>query len=100
MELVSLHTDTLIYHHPNWLQALESEYGQKCVCLGCEDSDGRLRAIMPLFYTRGLPFKVVRNASGRRLSSLPRTPVAGPFALDEEAMACVLRHVLEPSSKH
>src|SRR5438046_2123292 len=75
IEFVSLHTDALIYHHPNWLAALEKEYGQRCVALATEDSSRRLRAILPLMYTKGLPFKMGRNATGHRLSSLPRTPV-------------------------
>lgn len=92
---VSQHTDALIYHHPSWLCALENEYGQKCRSLGCEDSSGRLRAILPLFYTKGLPFRLGRSVSGARLSSLPRTPVAGPVALDDDAMAAILRHAVE-----
>ncbi len=94
-EFVSLHTDALIYHHSSWLAALEREYGQRCRCLACEDSSGRLCAILPLLYTKGLPFKVGRSASGYRLTSLPRTPVAGPLALDDEAMTAVLRHAIE-----
>jgi hypothetical protein len=94
-EFISLHTDALIYHHPNWLSALEEEYGQKCLCLGCEDSKGRLRAVLPLLYTRGFPFKLGRNATGRRLSSLPRTPLAGPLALDADAMTEILRYTVE-----
>jgi len=56
---------------------------------------GLLRAILPLFYTKGLPLKVGRRANGRRLSSLPRTPVAGPLALDDGAMATVLGYAVE-----
>lgn len=98
-DFVALHPDALIYHHPNWLAALESEFGQKCVSLGCEDETGELRAILPLFYTKGLPLKLGRNAAGRRLSSLPRTPVAGPLALDPESMAAVLRRAVELASE-
>jgi hypothetical protein len=94
-EFVSLHADALVYHHPSWLAALESEYGQRCRGLACEDGNGGLRAILPLFYTKGLPFKVGRRASCFRLTSLPRTPVAGPLALDDEAMTAVLRHAVE-----
>ncbi len=91
---VNSHPDALIYHHPDWLSALEREYEQKCVGLGCEDGNGELRAILPLFYTRGLPLKLVRNATGRRLSSLPRTPVAGPLALDQVAAEEIIRHAV------
>src|SRR5271167_947932 len=94
-EFVSLHPEALIYHHPSWLAALEREYRQRCRSLACEDSSGRLRAILPLFYTKGLPFKVGRSASSFRLSSLPRTPLAGPVALDDEAMTSILRQAVE-----
>src|SRR5208282_1376754 len=80
-DFVSSHPDGLIYHHPDWLIALEEEYEQKCISLACEDKHGELRAVLPLFYTTGLPFGFGRNATGARLSSLPRTPVAGPLAL-------------------
>ena len=80
---VSAHPDALIYHHPGWLSALESEYGERCVSLACADENGQLNAILPLFYTKGLPLKIGPVASGRRLSSLPRTPVAGPLALNQ-----------------
>lgn len=94
LEFVFQHPDALIYHHPNWLTVLESEYGQKCRALACEDERGHLRAILPLFYTQGFPFKLGRSASGARLSSLPRTPVAGPLALDDAAMTTILQHAI------
>ena len=94
-EFVTAHPQGLIYHHPAWLSTLEREYGRKCISLGCEDRDGKLRAILPLAYTKGLPFKVGRHATGRRLSSLPRTPVAGPLALDEEAETEIVRAAVE-----
>ena len=49
----------------------------------------------PAGYTKGLPFKVGVGVNGRRLLSLPGTPVAGPLALDDEAMATVLRYAVE-----
>lgn len=94
-QFVRDHPDALIYHHSNWLAALEMEYGQKCRCLACEDHNGYLRAILPLCYARGLPFKVGRSAAGRRWSSLPRTPLAGPLALDDEGMTVMLRRAIE-----
>ncbi len=94
-EFVSRHTGALIYHHPSWLAVLGREYGQKCVGLACEDEDGHLRAILPLFYSKGLPFKLGRSANSSRFSSLPRTPVTGPLALDNESMAAVLRKAIE-----
>lgn len=94
-EFISSHPDALIYHHPGWLTALENEYGQKCVSLACEDERGRVAAILPLFYTKGLPLKLGPLTTGRRLSSLPRTPIAGPLAANEEASATIVRHAIE-----
>lgn len=89
---VSSHRDALIYHHSSWLIALEEEYGQKCLSLACADRDGQLRAVLPLFPTRGLPFAIGRHSTGRRLSSLPRTPIAGLLA-DDPAAASEIIHV-------
>jgi hypothetical protein len=94
-QFIASHPDALIYHHPTWLHALEKEYGQQCVSLACEDEQGCLRAILPLFYTRGLPLSLGRNVTGRRLSSLPRTPVAGPLAVDPESAATVIRAAMD-----
>lgn len=94
-EFISSHPDALIYHHPGWLSALEAEYGQKCVSLVCEDANGRFCAVLPLFYTKGLPLNHGGMATGRRLSSLPRTPMAGPLASSDEAAAAIVEHALK-----
>jgi hypothetical protein len=82
---VDSHPDGLIYHHSAWLRTLEAEYDRKCVSLACEDSRGRICGILPLFYTRGFPFNLGQHQTVRRLSSLPRTPVAGPLFTDSQA---------------
>jgi hypothetical protein len=68
---------------------LTREYPCEPVGLECEDRAGEVRGILPLLPTRGLPLAGVR--AGRRLSSLPRTPVAGPLSLDNEATAALLQ---------
>jgi len=78
----------LIYHHPAWLRVLEEVYGYKPVNLACEDTDGQLQGILPLYHMRGL-------ATGRRFVSLPRTPLAGPLASDDQAMAVLLHGTVE-----
>jgi Acetyltransferase (GNAT) domain len=88
------HPDALIYHHPGWLSALENEYGQRCVSLACVDERDCICAILPLFYTKGLPLRLGRTAAGRRLSGLPRTPVAGPLALNQEAAAAIVEYAI------
>lgn len=92
---VATHPDGLIYHHPAWLHALEQEYGKTAVRLACEDGDGRFRGVLPLLPTRGLPSIGGEQLVSRRLSSLPRTPVAGPLALDSQATAALVRAAVE-----
>jgi hypothetical protein len=90
-EFVLSHPEGSVYHHPAWLQALSKEYQQKTLCLACESEDGRLLATLPMMYTRGLPFNIGGPLTGRRLSSLPRTPLAGPLSSDDRATAAILR---------
>jgi hypothetical protein len=88
------HPNASIYHHPAWLAVLEREYGQKGVHLISEDANGRVQAILPMQYTRGLPFGVKRAVAGRRLASLPRTPLAGPLSLDAGATIALLKEAV------
>src|SRR5438128_7661442 len=89
------HPDAVIYQHPGWIRALEKEYGHECVALACEDPGGQLRGILPLMATRGLPRNLGAHRARRRLSSLPRTPVAGPLATDPEATGALISAAIE-----
>jgi CelD/BcsL family acetyltransferase involved in cellulose biosynthesis len=89
------HPNALVYHHPAWLDALSREYGEEPLGLACEDFDGALRGVLPLFRARGLPFRVEGQGSGRRLTSLPRTPVAGPVATDRDATLALVTAAVE-----
>ncbi len=77
-----------IYHHPAWLQVLEDACGYRPANLACEDANGQLRGVLPLFYMRGL-------FTGRRYASLPRTPIAGPLAYDDQAASVLVRAAVE-----
>jgi hypothetical protein len=85
---VAGHPNALLYHYPGWLDVLERVYGYELVPLALEDNGGVLRGVLPLVRTRGL-------VTGRRLSSLPHTPVAGPLASDEDAKAALVRAAIE-----
>ncbi|HWH96178.1 MAG TPA: GNAT family N-acetyltransferase [Baekduia sp.] len=87
---VERHADGLVYHHSGWLCALRAEYGQAPIGLTLVDAEGRLRGVLPLMATRGLPLPGGGAIAGRRLSSLPRTPVAGPLADDAEGLAALV----------
>jgi CelD/BcsL family acetyltransferase involved in cellulose biosynthesis len=87
------HPEASIYHHPAWLDVLSREYKHPSFCLACIDKGGRFRGVLPLIETRGVPF--ASGTTGRRLSSLPRTPVSGLLAADDQAAASLLRAAIE-----
>jgi Acetyltransferase (GNAT) domain len=87
---VAAHPDGSVYHHPAWLQALDQEYRQQAVHLACEDTRGQFLAILPMLYTQGLPLNLGGALTTRRLSSLPRTPLAGPLSTDPLATRRIL----------
>jgi CelD/BcsL family acetyltransferase involved in cellulose biosynthesis len=95
---VDEHDDGLVYHHSGWLRALKREYGQAPVGLTLVDADGDLHGVLPLMATRGLPLRGAGGNGGRRLSSLPRTPVAGPLADDRDGLAALVAAAAERTS--
>lgn len=72
---VAAHPDGLAHHCTAWLRVLREAFGHAPLGLVCESADGDLTGILPLAWVHGL-------LGGRRLSSLPHTPAAGPLALD------------------
>jgi len=87
-------SQALIFHHSGWLNALAAESRTKCVVLACENEAGDIKGILPLMYTRGLPFNIGDQQTGRRLTSLPRTPDAGPVSCNDDVSAMLLRFAL------
>jgi len=92
---VSAHSGGLVYHTSAWLRVLEREYGQRPVCLALESPAGELCGILPLMATRGLPFGLKSDVGRPRLSSLPRTPAAGPLADDSDCLEMLVRGAVE-----
>jgi Acetyltransferase (GNAT) domain len=92
---VAAHPDGLIYHHPAYLECLHREYDQMPVNLACEDTGGNIRGVLPLLHTRGLPLNIGGPSTRRRLSSLPRTPVAGLLALDHHGAVALMQTAVE-----
>jgi CelD/BcsL family acetyltransferase involved in cellulose biosynthesis len=93
------HPNASIYHHPSWLAVLRQEYSQKSACLLCEDAGQRVLGILPVLYTRGTPLGLGGTLAGRRLSSLPRTPVAGPLSTDSHVTLALLREAIQRVSR-
>ena len=85
---VESHVRGLVYHHPAWVRTIERTYGYPFVGLASEDERGMLNGVLPLFEKRGL-------VTGRRLSSLPHTPVAGPLAVNDAAARALTRTATE-----
>lgn len=88
---VAGHGQGVVFQHSAWLRALQREYPRPAVNLVLEDEAGAVRGILPLVVTRGLPFGRGGELAGRRLSSLPRTPVAGPLADEASGLTLLVR---------
>lgn len=80
--------EALVFHHPAWLRALCSAQGYEALVLGHHDAAGALDGVLPLVDRSGW-------ITGRRLVSLPHTPVAGPVAANREAAAALCSAALE-----
>lgn len=89
-EFVAEHPDGHVYQHSAWLRCLAAEYGSPLIGLCTEGPDGRLTGVLPLVATRGVPLLRRSAIVGARLSSLPRTPLAGPLALNRDATVALL----------
>ncbi|MGA7836605.1 MAG: GNAT family N-acetyltransferase [Ignavibacteriaceae bacterium] len=83
------HPGSNFFSHPLWLKALESEFNRKAIIFACQDSQGNLKGILPLMSTLGLPLKKKELITGRRFSSLPRTPLGG-FLFDNKKIQHLL----------
>jgi CelD/BcsL family acetyltransferase involved in cellulose biosynthesis len=85
---VADHPDALVFHHSAWLAALEEAYGYRPRHLACEARGGELAGILPLVFRRGV-------MTGRTLSSLPHSPVAGPLVSDPTAASLLIEAAIE-----
>ena len=94
-EFVASHPDGHIYLHSTWLRCLAAEYERPLIGLCTEDVNGALTGLLPLVATRGLPLRRRSATVGARLSSLPRTPLAGPLARDRAATVALLEAAVE-----
>ena len=94
-EFVGGEPDGIVYQHSGWLRCLEAEYERPVIGLCVEDANGGLTGVLPLVATRGVPLLRRSALVGSRLSSLPRTPVAGPLASDRDSAAALLAAAVE-----
>lgn len=92
---VAAHAQGLVYHTSAWLRVLRREYGQRPIGLALENGAGELRGVLPLMATKGLPLGLGGSLAKRRLSSLPRTPVAGPLSDDRDGLSQLMHGAVE-----
>lgn len=92
---VGAHGEGTVFHHSAWLRTLGREYGQPVLGLAAQDAEGALRGVLPAMPTKGLPFGRPGGVAGRRLASLPRTPVAGPIGDDASTVELLVRAAVE-----
>ncbi len=81
---VASHPEGKIYHTQHWIKALKRESGTRCINLVCLNEEDKIIGIFPLIHTRGFPLGLGGLPGSKRLSSLPRTPLAGPLAYEEK----------------
>ena len=96
---VAGHPSSTVYHHPAWLRTLSAEYKRGIVILACESQNGHLAGIFPLMNTRGVPLSLFGGQATARLSSLPRTPIAGPLCASQEAARFLLSAAIDRVSQ-
>jgi hypothetical protein len=96
---VAGHPSSTVYHHPAWLRTLSAEYERGIVILACESQNGHLAGIFPLMNTRGVPLSLFGGLATARLSSLPRTPIAGPLCASQEASRFLLSAAIDRVSQ-
>jgi CelD/BcsL family acetyltransferase involved in cellulose biosynthesis len=99
-EFVAGEPEGHLYQHSGWLRCLAAEYDRPLIGLCAEDAGGGLAGILPLVSTRGVPLLRRSAVVGARVSSLPRTPVAGPLARDTGTAAALLKAALERAREH
>jgi CelD/BcsL family acetyltransferase involved in cellulose biosynthesis len=81
--MVGGHRDASVYHLGAWAGVLRSAYGHRPSYLALETSDGTVIGGLPLMRMRGL-------VTGRRMSTLPAVPPAGPLADTDDGARALL----------
>lgn len=93
-DYVLQHSESHIYNHPLWFQALEHEFERKGCILVCKDDIDNIKGVLPLLPTLGLPLKLDDLVTTRRYSSLPRTPIGGLLTNDYKAKTMLLNEAM------
>lgn len=92
---VSSHPEGKVYHTLHWIKALKNESRTKSINLVCLNQEDKIVGIFPLLYTRGFPLGLGGLPGSKRLSSLPRTPLAGPLAYEDSIYKALIDKAVE-----
>jgi CelD/BcsL family acetyltransferase involved in cellulose biosynthesis len=98
-DFVAAHPAAVVYQHSAWLRCLSAEYRRPLIGLCCEDEGGVLTGVLALITTRGVPLLRGSAVVGARISSLPRTPIAGPLARDAESAGALLEAAIAQTQR-
>jgi hypothetical protein len=94
-EFIGRCSNASFFHHPLWLKILTMETLQPYCYIVCRDNNNEIEGIMPLLKTKGLPFNAFGVLSKKRISSLPRTPFAGPLANNRQVCTKLIKKGIE-----
>jgi CelD/BcsL family acetyltransferase involved in cellulose biosynthesis len=79
LAFVQAQPHSLVFHHPAWLECLQSSYGHRLRVLALTDAAGTI--------TAGLPLATVQSViTGRRLVALPYSDHCRPLTRDPAAL--------------
>ena len=99
IKFISGNPQATVYHHPLWFKIIEKESGQKVLRLVCTNGSNEIVGVLPLQYTKGIPFKIGGLLGAKRLSSLPRTPIGGPIVINPKASVKLIQESIKIASK-
>ncbi len=87
MEFLSRKADSMIFHHPAWIQLIADSYGYRPFIVGIRGEEGR--------YTAGIPVMEINSPlTGRRWVSLPFSDFCSPLYENDEERAQLAGEVL------
>jgi len=92
---VKRHPEGTLFHLTDYLSSLQSESNEELYKIICVDNLNNIVGIFPLLSTKGFPFGIGGLVGSSRLSSLPRTPTAGPLAASSEKMTKLLEESIK-----
>jgi hypothetical protein len=96
---VQSHPEGTVFHHSAWMRVLTYSSTRQPICLACVDEVGAIHGVLPLLKTPGFWCNLGPQTLKRRISSLPRTPVTGPLALDPGSANLLVQAAIDLSRR-